>query len=124
MPDLAGELCLDAADLGDADGLLAAGTQRGDFREGSALVGRIALYRIDELGNEIVAALELHIDVAPGRQDAVLVTNEAVVNYNAPEEGRRPYRHSGRHSGRQAGAHGRVPGASVEIDLHPQRLMI
>jgi hypothetical protein len=37
-----------------------------DLLEDSALVRRIAFHRLDQVGNEIRAALELHVHSAPG----------------------------------------------------------
>ena len=76
--------------------------------------------RIDELGNQIVAPLELDIDVAPGRHHPVLVTDQAIVDKHPPEQTRQ--QHHGEND--QGSGHGGIPAASIERHLYPDRLVI
>ena len=55
------------------------GAQFGDVAEQLVLVGGIALHRLDQIGNEVGAALQLHVDAAPAFRHQVLVTDECVV---------------------------------------------
>ena len=50
-----------------------------------AFVARIALHRLDQIGNEIGAALELRVDVAPRLGHDVLPPHEAVVGRDPPQ---------------------------------------
>jgi hypothetical protein len=53
------------------------------------LVAGIALHGFDDVGNEIVAALELHIDVRPGVVGLNIQPHEPVVD---PDDGNRDHR--------------------------------
>ena len=55
------------------------GARLGDGLEGAALVRRIALDRLDEVRDQVVAPLELHLDLGPRVVDAVALLDEAVV---------------------------------------------
>ena len=57
----------------------ARGTCLRDGLEGLALVRRVALDALDEVRNEVPAALELDLDLRPGVVDAVAVPDEPVV---------------------------------------------
>ncbi len=62
----------------------AALAKAGNFLQRLALVGGVGFNRLHQLRDEIVAAFELNVDVAPGRLDAVGVRNQAVINNDAP----------------------------------------
>ena len=51
-----------------------------DGLEGLPLVGGVALHRLDQVGDEVVAALELHVDLGPGVLDPVPQLDQAVVH--------------------------------------------
>ena len=65
--------------LGRALRVLGSGTRLRDGLERLALVGRIPLDALDEVGDEIPAALELNLDLRPGVVDAVPQPDEPVV---------------------------------------------
>jgi hypothetical protein len=48
-------------------------------------VSGIALHRLDQVGNEIVALLGLHVDVEEGLVDSLAQCNKPVVNHHDPE---------------------------------------
>ena len=47
------------------------GPRLGRFLEGLALVRGVAFDRLDQVGDEVVAPFQLHVDPAPGLVDAV-----------------------------------------------------
>ena len=51
----------------------------GDGLERAALVGGVALDRLDEVRDQVAAPLELHLDLGPRVVDAVALLDEAVV---------------------------------------------
>ncbi len=53
--------------------------ERGYRFEGRALVVCILVDRLDDLRNQVVATLQLHIDIAPRGIDAIPVTYQSVV---------------------------------------------
>src|SRR5437588_10640474 len=53
---------------------------RGDGLQGVALVGGVALDRLHQVGDEVVAALELHADLGPGVVHLVPAPDELVVH--------------------------------------------
>ena len=53
--------------------------------ERTPLVSSIALHRLDQVGNEIVALLGLHVDVGEGLVDPLAQCNKPVVNHHDPE---------------------------------------
>ena len=55
------------------------GARLRDRLEGAALVGRVALDRLDEVRDQVVAPLELHLDLRPRVVDPVALLDEAVV---------------------------------------------
>ena len=55
------------------------GARRGHRLERATLVSRVALDRLDQVRDQILAALELHLDLRPGVVDAVAELDEAVV---------------------------------------------
>ena len=52
--------------------------------EHTALVARVLLDRLHQLGNEVVAALQLYLDVTPGSRDPRTVPHQQVVGDGAP----------------------------------------
>lgn len=72
------------AGLGGGGGHIV-GTGGGDGLERLGLVGRIALDDFDEVGDEVVAALELGLDGLPGVVAAVLLLDDAVVDAHIGE---------------------------------------
>ncbi len=84
MVYLAAQLRLDLTDFGYPFGMPAALAKAGDFLQSLALVGRVGFHRLHQLRDEVVAAFELNVDVAPGGFDAVCVRNQAVINNDAP----------------------------------------
>ena len=61
------------------------GARGGDIREGLALVRRIAFHRLDEIGDEVHAELELDIDVREGLIAAIAQSNNAIVHRDEEE---------------------------------------
>ena len=51
----------------------------------AALMGGIALHRLDQVGNEVVALLELDVDVGKGLIDPLPHGNELVVDADRPK---------------------------------------
>jgi hypothetical protein len=62
------------------------GARLADVVEDLLLVGRVALDRLDQVGDQVGAALELHVDLAPGVLVAVLERDDAVVDVDAPQD--------------------------------------
>ena len=54
------------------------GTRLGDGLERCALVAHIPLHRFDQVGNKIVAASELYVDIGPGVARSVAQADEVV----------------------------------------------
>ena len=50
-----------------------------------ALVFQVALGDLDEIGNEVVATLQLHVDLGEGVFEAVAEGDEGIVDANGPE---------------------------------------
>jgi hypothetical protein len=48
-------------------------------------VGGVALHRLDQVRDEVVPPLELHVDAAPGLVDLVARLDERVVGEHEPE---------------------------------------
>ena len=48
-------------------------------------MGGVALYRLDQVGNEVVALLELHVDVGEGLADPLPHGHELVVDHDDPQ---------------------------------------
>lgn len=61
-------------------------TGRGHFFKHAGFVRSIAFDRIDEIRNQIIAALELHVDIAPGFADAVAESDETVEEHDDVED--------------------------------------
>jgi hypothetical protein len=61
-------------------------TRLADVVEDLALVRRVALDRLDQVGDEVAAPLQLDVDLAPGVLVAVLERDDAVVDVDAPED--------------------------------------
>jgi hypothetical protein len=49
------------------------------------LVGRVALDRLDQVGNEVVALLKLDVDVGEGLPAALPQRNKAIVGHGKPQ---------------------------------------
>ena len=60
-------------------------TELDDGLQRAALVAHIAFDRLDQVGNEIMPALELHVDLGPGVVHLVAQVNETVVDRHEPE---------------------------------------
>src|SRR5579862_9460275 len=56
-----------------------------DLVQRAAFVRGVALYRLDQVGNEIVPLLELHVDIGKGLVDPLPHGNQAVVDRNRPQ---------------------------------------
>ncbi len=87
LPQRAGE---DVLGLGLLLGPGALGLDRGvarlhDAFEGALLVRGVALDRLDQVGDEVVAPLELHADLRPRGVDAVAQLDEPVVARDEPD---------------------------------------
>jgi len=67
---------------GDAGGF---GAGVDDGLQGSFLVGGVAFDRVDEVRNEVVAALELHVNLRPGIFDRLTKANQRVVSSHQPK---------------------------------------
>ena len=74
------------AGFGGAVGIHGGGAGFGDGLERAAFVGHVALDGFDEVGNQVVAALELHVDLRPGVVDEVAQVDETVVDGDEPED--------------------------------------
>ena len=48
-------------------------------------MGGIALYRLDQVGDQVVALLELHVDVGEGLVDPLPHGDQAVVDHDRPD---------------------------------------
>ena len=66
--------------LGDALRLLRRGPRLRDLVEGAALVGRVALHRLDEVRDQVVAPPQLDVDLGPAVLGAVAQPDEPVVD--------------------------------------------
>ena len=65
------------------------GVARLDHRlERAALMRRVALHRLDEVRDEVVALLQLHVDVGKGLRDPLPQRDEAVVDDDGIEDDR------------------------------------
>ena len=53
--------------------------------ERAALVRRVALHRLDQIGDQVMPQLELHIDVGKRLVDPLPHGNEAVVDRHRPD---------------------------------------
>lgn len=82
----AGELILGSNLIIDAGGIHGSGTGTGDRLEKFLLVLGITLDSSNELGDEIMALLELHIDVGKSILTVVAETHKIVVKTDAPED--------------------------------------
>ena len=56
------------------------GAQFGNVAEQAVLVGGIALDGFDQVGDQIGAAAQLHVDAAPALRHEVLVADQAIVS--------------------------------------------
>jgi hypothetical protein len=62
------------------------GVARLDHRfQRAALVAGIALHRLDQVGNEVVALFRLHVDVGEGLVDPLPHGNEPVIDHDDPQ---------------------------------------
>ena len=61
-----------------AGGRLSARARIGDVLQGLRLVRGIGLHRVNQIADQIMPPLELHVDVRPGGRRAVLETDEAI----------------------------------------------
>ena len=50
------------------------------------LIGHVSADRLQEIGDEVVTAVEFDVDLAPGLLDEVAQTHEAVVGDDHPED--------------------------------------
>ncbi len=57
--------------------------QRGDVVQRRLLVGRVLPDRVDQFRNQVVAAPELDLDIAPARERALAIAHQAVVDDDA-----------------------------------------
>jgi hypothetical protein len=57
-----------------------------DLVQRAAFVRGVTLYRLDQVGNEVVALLELHVDVGEGLVDPLPHGNQAVVDRDRPQD--------------------------------------
>jgi hypothetical protein len=57
-----------------------------DGVQGAALVGGVTLHRLHQVGDEVIAALELHIDLRPGGVDLVALADQPVVGAQRPRD--------------------------------------
>src|SRR5690606_17678929 len=62
------------------------GSRLGDSLKGLAFVFGVALDGLDQVGDEIVATLQLDVDLAPRLLHEVAQANQAVVLSNGPED--------------------------------------
>src|SRR5205085_4615783 len=87
-PERRGQPALRRRLLLDRLRLLGRRPRLGDAVEGGALVPGIALHRLDEVRDQVVAALQLHLDLRPGVLRAVAQSHEPVVEQHEeqPEE--------------------------------------
>jgi hypothetical protein len=88
------------ARLGALDGRGLLRLDRGQARDRHALqrlalLRGVALDRLDEVRDQVVAALELHLDGAPGLVDLVARADQPVVGKHAPQrqQGKRREHH-------------------------------
>ncbi len=58
----------------------------GHLLEDLALVRRVPLHRLDQVGDQVVPAAELHVDLRPAVLDAVPERDEPVVREHGPEQ--------------------------------------
>ena len=80
-----GELIFSLYLIVDGAGVHGCSTCLGDGFEERLFVIGIALYGSNELGDEIVALLELHVDVGEGIFAVVAKAYEAVISADGPE---------------------------------------
>ena len=74
---------------GEADvGLGRLGAGFDDGGEGAAFVGHVALGGLDEVRDQVVAALELHVDLGEGVLAGITQRDEPVVDADAPDRGK------------------------------------
>ena len=81
----AGEHICSLSFVGGAGGAHGAIAGVDDGFEGAFFVAGVALHSFDEIGDQVVAALELDVDVGPGVVALDLEANEAVVHADAEE---------------------------------------
>ena len=67
--------------IGDGDG-----PSGGHGLQSRALVGRIALDRLHQVGDQVVATPQLGLDVRPGVVDVLALLHEAVVRDHADDD--------------------------------------
>src|SRR5208337_3307570 len=72
--------------IGGAGGGHGAVARVSDGFKSALFVGGVTLHGFDEIGDEIVAALELHIDVRPGIVATYLQPDQAVVHRDAEDQ--------------------------------------
>ncbi len=82
----AGELGFGGAGFGGAFGAHGLCAGFGDGFECFALVAHVAFDGFDEVGDEVVAALELDINLRPGVIHVIAEVDEAVVDGDEPED--------------------------------------
>jgi hypothetical protein len=59
-----------------------------DRLERAALMGRVALHGLDEVRDEVVPLLQLHVDVGEGLRDPLPERDEPVIGHDAVEDDR------------------------------------
>ena len=62
------------------------GARLGDRVERPALVGRVPLHRLDEVRDQVVPPLQLHVDLRPGVVDPVALADEPVEEQHQVEQ--------------------------------------
>ena len=70
---------------GDVAGAHAGRALLGDLLEDALLMRRIALHRLDEIGDEVGAPLQLHVDAAPALAGEIALPHEAIVERDGIE---------------------------------------
>src|SRR6201999_4205865 len=82
----AGKLVLGGRDLRGSLRRDRGGARLDDVVERAALMRRIALHRLDQVRNQIVALLELHVDIGKRLVDALAQRNQAVVGAEGEDD--------------------------------------
>src|SRR6201999_2642214 len=82
----AGKLVLGGRDLRGALRRHRGVARLDDIVERAALMRRIALHRLDQVRNQIVALLELHVDIGKGLVDALAQRDQPVVGAEGEDD--------------------------------------
>ena len=92
-PDRSRRLLVRLAGLGRSARLLHRRARGGHRFEDLALVSRITLDRLDQVGNQIGATLELYVDVRPAPLGLVAEPDEVVEDQDRPDREQNDYSH-------------------------------